>query len=229
MGINLIDGAKMVAPAIGRTVLASVSSILKCPINLLFLSLMNFGTQIKKPKEIKGLPTDDPGYAETLQLMRQLLAFTSASRVEDLGSLTNARIPHPASVIIDDVDIPEEIYPRAAEYIQEALGPVYVDLIGETWWQWRMPGNVVKAEWVEMRADRLEREARGDTGTKVMFYSTLSQNRVAPRIYALTQSIGSSRRSILPWWPRAHATDPETCAEVDFDSNLRIVGICANI
>lgn len=66
-------------------------------------------------------------------------------------------------------------------HIQEALGDTNLNLIGRTWWQWRRPGSVVKTEWVEMRADYLERTSRqvekeegrgenGGGGKKVMFY-----------------------------------------------------------
>jgi hypothetical protein len=103
--------------------------------------------------------------------MRQLLAFTSSSRVEDLEQLTNAKIPHPPSVLIDEVVIPDEFYPKAAHLIQESLGPANLKRVGKAWWQWRRPNDMVKAEWVEMKADRLERKANNDPGKKVMFYS----------------------------------------------------------
>ena len=107
---------------------------------------------------------------ETLQLMRQLLHFTAISYIDDIQSLTNAWIPHPPSVIVTDVIIPVEFYPEAARHIQANLGPINLRRVGKSWWQWRRPGSVVRAEWVEMKPDYLERKANSNLGKKVMFY-----------------------------------------------------------
>jgi len=99
-----------------------------------------------------------------------MIHFTAINCVEDIQEVTNAWIPHPPSVIVSEVEIPNGFYPEAARYIQANLGPVNRHRIGDTWWQWRLPGSVVRAEWVEMKTDYLERRANNDPGNKVMFY-----------------------------------------------------------
>ena len=107
---------------------------------------------------------------ETLQLMRQMLRFTALSYIEDIQQITCGWIPHPPSVIITDVEVPATFYPEAARHIQDNLGPTNLDRIGKTWWQWRKVDSVVRAEWVEMKSDYLERMANSNLGKKVMFY-----------------------------------------------------------
>lgn len=107
--------------------------------------------------------------------MRHLLAFTFATTIEDLHALTNISTPAPPSVLVTDVAIPPRFYEDAVVHLQEALGEKNLNLVGKTWWQWRRPGSVVKTEWVEMRADYLERkqeekEGARAGGKKVMFY-----------------------------------------------------------
>jgi len=102
--------------------------------------------------------------------MRQLLHFVSLNYIDDIQQITNSWIPYPPSVIITDVEVPAEFYPEAARHIQANLGPVNLNRVGKTWWQWRRPGSVVRGEWVEMKSDYLERKANSNVGKKIMLY-----------------------------------------------------------
>lgn len=102
--------------------------------------------------------------------MRQVLVFTSVSTVEEVQDITESSIARIGSAIITEVIIPESFYPIAATHIQSNLGPKNLELIGKSWWQWRIPGNYVKAEWVEMKSDFLERKAINQPCKKVIFY-----------------------------------------------------------
>jgi len=82
--------------------------------------------------------------------MRSFLKYVALTTVEETQIVTTGWVPNPPSVLIEDVEIPEEFYPNAAQYIQESMGPTNVTLVGKHWWQWRRPGSHVKAEWVEM-------------------------------------------------------------------------------
>jgi hypothetical protein len=107
---------------------------------------------------------------ETLEAMRRIMQFTAACRVEDLQYITNAWIPHPLSCIVKGITIPDTFYPIAARHISENLGVDNLNRVGRTWWQWRRPGSVVRAEWVEMKSDYEERMRAGGESKKVMFY-----------------------------------------------------------
>jgi acetyl esterase/lipase len=51
------------------------------------------------------------------------------------------------------------------------LGPHGVDRVGgKKWWQWRLKGCPLKAEWIEMRADYNARQASKSLGKRVMLY-----------------------------------------------------------
>jgi acetyl esterase/lipase len=106
---------------------------------------------------------------ETLNLMRQFFAFTAANSIEDLHYLTQIWIPSPLSVITTEVEIPSKFWAQAALHIQANLGP-NLSRVGKSLWQWRKPGSVVRAEWVEMKSDCPERKALGGRSNKVMFY-----------------------------------------------------------
>ncbi|RDW64588.1 hypothetical protein BP6252_10239 [Coleophoma cylindrospora] len=148
MGLNMLAAVEIVAPAIGRTALATIKG--------------------KKKKE--GDPTKEASYRETLKLMRRMLLFTALNTVEDLQYATTGWLPHPPSVIVKDVVIPSNFYDDSARYIQENLGPANLNRVGKTWWQWRRPGSEVKAEWVEMKTDYLKRKRSNNPIQKVMFY-----------------------------------------------------------
>ncbi|RDW78355.1 hypothetical protein BP5796_06207 [Coleophoma crateriformis] len=148
MVLDLFAGAHLVGPAMTRTIVASLT----------------------KKMGNEGRATDDPGYKETLDLMRRFIDFTAVNTVEDVQHVTTAWMPAPPSVLVTGVEIPSDFYSIAAEHISANLGPVNLNRVGKTWWQWRRPGSVVRAEWVEMKSDYLERKANGDEGKKVMFY-----------------------------------------------------------
>lgn len=98
------------------------------------------------------------------------MVITCQNKVEDMQNITNGWIPHPSTAIVEDCYIPESFYPIAAQHISDQLGPMLLNRIGPTWWQWRLQNSKVRAEWVEMKADYIERKASGDRGKKVMFY-----------------------------------------------------------
>lgn len=117
-------------------------------------------------------PSDEAVYLETLRLMRQLLKFVRFSTVEDMHAVTAGHsLPAPHSVRVVDVDVlaTSPYYARAATLVQQQLGP-NLDRVGRTWWQWRKPGETIKAQWVEMKVDYEERMRKGDEGKKVIFY-----------------------------------------------------------
>ena len=74
---------------------------------------------------------------------------------------------------VDSVLIPPEYLSISAEALQAQLGREGVEKVGgNLWWQWRRPGGKMKAEWIEMRSDYLERKkVEGEKGGKrVMLY-----------------------------------------------------------
>jgi acetyl esterase/lipase len=107
---------------------------------------------------------------ETLEVMRKMIHFTSVNRAEDVQHITTGWIPHPPSCVVKEVFIPDTFYPLAARHISENLGGNNLERVGKTWWQWRRPGSVVRAEWVEMKSDYAERMKNGGESKKVMFY-----------------------------------------------------------
>lgn len=112
---------------------------------------------------------DEEVYQSSLNLLRNILEFVCTTTVDDLNAITTRHAPAPASVMEQDVVIPEEFYQQAAQLVQAQLGP-NLDRIGKTWWQWRKPGSQHKSTWVEMKTDYEERIARKDPGKKVIFY-----------------------------------------------------------
>lgn len=125
--------------------------------------------QLRRKRSNDGKPTDDPGYKETLELMRSLLNFCSFATVEDLHQITGLHTPAPPCCNVVDVEIPKSFYGQSANFIQAQLG-TNLDRVGSTWWQWRKLGSVVVAQWVEMKSDYLARKEKKDVGNKVMFY-----------------------------------------------------------
>jgi hypothetical protein len=102
--------------------------------------------------------------------MRKFLEFCAASTVDDVQPLTNALVPVPPSCLIEDVYIPDSFNNKSASHIISNLGTNLKVVGGKSWWQWRWPGSVVRAEWVEMKADREARKRNKTQGNKVMFY-----------------------------------------------------------
>jgi acetyl esterase/lipase len=74
-------------------------------------------------------------------------------------------------VKLDEMVISKEYLNKAADTIIEQLGHHGIEKVGgKTWWQWRRPGNEMKAEWIEMRKDYNERQKNKDPGRRVMLY-----------------------------------------------------------
>ncbi|MCJ1375896.1 hypothetical protein MMC20_007134 [Loxospora ochrophaea] len=123
----------------------------------------------RKPRRQK--PTAHISYDEGLHLIRQFLHYVSLHTVEDVQAFTSQWVPHPRWVKVDEVTISEESISKAAEAMITQLGHKGVDQVGgRTWWQWRREGSILKAEWIEMRADYNSRKKRGDKGNRVMLY-----------------------------------------------------------
>lgn len=94
--------------------------------------------------------------------------------MEELQAFTAQWVPHPQWVKVDEVAVPEAMLDRAAELLRAQLGPEGLRKVGgEKWWTWRKPGKesaLLRAEWIEMRADYHERRRAGDPGNRVMLY-----------------------------------------------------------
>jgi acetyl esterase/lipase len=118
-------------------------------------------------------PTAHISYDEGLHLIRQFLLYASHHTVEDIQRFTSQWVPHPRWVKVDEVTIGEEHIKAAAEAIQAQLGHHGIEKVGgKTWWQWRRPGSKLRAEWIEMRSDYLERKKLGNEGKakRIMLY-----------------------------------------------------------
>jgi acetyl esterase/lipase len=80
-------------------------------------------------------------------------------------------VPHPRWVKVENLTIGQDHIRAAAEAIQAQLGHHGIEKVGgKTWWQWRRPGSELKAEWIEMRSDYLERTRLGEECKRVMLY-----------------------------------------------------------
>ncbi|KAI9826599.1 MAG: hypothetical protein M1832_006195 [Thelocarpon impressellum] len=116
-------------------------------------------------------PTAHVSYHEGLHLIRKFLLHASHHTVEELQAFTSQWVPSPRWVRVEDVAIPQSDISRAAEVIQRQLGHHGIDRVGgKKWWQWRMEGSSLKAEWIEMRGDYNERKKNGTRVTRVMLY-----------------------------------------------------------
>ena len=72
---------------------------------------------------------------------------------------------------VDEVTITDEPIKKSTDAIIAQLGRHGVDKVGGSkWWQWRMDGNILKAEWIEMRSDYAKRKQKGEKGKRVMLY-----------------------------------------------------------
>jgi acetyl esterase/lipase len=80
-------------------------------------------------------------------------------------------VPHPSWVKVDDIKIGEDYITQAAEALQAQLGSHGIEQVGgKLWWQWRRPGSELKAEWIEMKADYVERRKSKENGKRVILY-----------------------------------------------------------
>lgn len=105
-------------------------------------------------------------------MIRKFLLSASHHTVEEVQRFTSQWVPHPISVKVANVRIGQEHITKAAEALQAQLGPHGIEQVGgKTWWQWRGPGNELKAEWIEMKADYNERKKSKENGKRVMLYA----------------------------------------------------------
>ncbi|ROT36596.1 alpha/beta-hydrolase [Sodiomyces alkalinus F11] len=122
-------------------------------------------------KALEQKPTASISYHEGLQLIRSFLQFASYHTVEELQSFTSQWVPHPQWVRVKDVIIPKSQLDEAASLLQAQLGQDGIQKVGgHNWWQWRQSENPLKAEWIEMRSDYLERKGSGQSCRRVMLY-----------------------------------------------------------
>lgn len=146
-----------------------VLHFLSCPLTFAFLKYLN-----RKPLRQK--PTAHVSYHEGLNLIRQFLHHASLHTIEELQAFTSQWVPCPRWVKVDQVEIPASSIAKAANAIICQLGHRGVDRVGGTkWWQWRVDGSVLKAEWIEMRAHHVKRtqtrdRGKGYSGKRVMLY-----------------------------------------------------------
>lgn len=116
-------------------------------------------------------PTAHISYHEGVNLIRQFLLYASHHTVEDIQRFTSQWVPSPRWVKVDEVTIPQECISRAADAIIAQLGHRGVNKIGgQEWWQWRREGNILQAEWIEMRRDYNRRKLSRQNGKRVMLY-----------------------------------------------------------
>ncbi|KZF21083.1 alpha/beta-hydrolase [Xylona heveae TC161] len=122
-------------------------------------------------KPLRRKPTAHISYHEGLALIRKFLEYASHHTVDEVQQFTSQKVPTPAWVKLQEVVIPEEKISEAANVLQAQLGPHGIEEIGgQSWWQWRQEPCLLKAEWIEMRTDYLERKKAGDQGKRVMLY-----------------------------------------------------------
>jgi acetyl esterase/lipase len=122
-------------------------------------------------KYLAGKPTAHISYDEGLHLIREFLLYASHHTVEEVQRFTSQWVPHPHWVKVEDVKIGQEHITAAAEALQAQLGHHGIEQVGgKTWWQWRRPGSELRAEWIEMRADYIERKRSKENGKRVMLY-----------------------------------------------------------
>lgn len=127
-------------------------------------------------KPLRQKPTAHVSYHEGLNLIRRFLHHASLHTIEELQAFTSQWVPSPRWVKVDEVEIPASSIAKAADAIISQLGHRGIDRVGgKKWWQWRLEGTVLKAEWIEMRAHHAKRtqkrdSGKGDGGKRVMLY-----------------------------------------------------------
>ncbi|CAD6503601.1 BgTH12-03261 [Blumeria graminis f. sp. triticale] len=116
-------------------------------------------------------PTSRISYDEGVALIRKFLVHASHHTVEELQKFTAQWLPHPPSVKVDIIHIEENFLQKSAEAIQIQLGKRGIERVGgKLWWQWRMPGDELTAEWVEMKSDYNQRISGEHHGKTIMLY-----------------------------------------------------------
>ncbi|RKF54188.1 AB hydrolase superfamily protein C4A8.06c [Erysiphe neolycopersici] len=130
-----------------------------------------FFSHIKHKKSRADKPVSSLSYEEGLVVVRKFLEYASENTIEDLQRFTSQWIPHPYSVKVDKVYIPEQFLLSAAKCLEVQLGPDGLEEIGgKTWWRWRKPEIKSCAEWIEMRDQYKKRLQGKDHDNRVLFY-----------------------------------------------------------
>ncbi|POS88391.1 hypothetical protein EPUL_000117 [Erysiphe pulchra] len=128
-------------------------------------------TPVKHKESRAEKPVSSLSYEEGLVVVRKFLEYASKNTIEDLQRFTSRWIPHPYSVKVDKVYIPEQFLVSAARCLQLQLGSDGLEEIGgKTWWQWRNPETISYAEWIEMRDQYKERLETRSHDNRVLFY-----------------------------------------------------------
>lgn len=161
-----------VGTAVGPTVIETYFSHVSMHRVAIFVS--PHSDQISKylnRKPLRQKPTAHVSYHEGLNLIRRFLHHASLHTVEELQAFTSQWVPSPRWVKVDEIEIPSKSIDEAANAIISQLGHRGTDKVGGTkWWQWRLEGSILKAEWIEMRAHHAKRLRDKDRGTRVMLY-----------------------------------------------------------
>ncbi|KAI9807582.1 MAG: hypothetical protein M1825_005522 [Sarcosagium campestre] len=163
-------------------------------------------------KPLRQKPTAHISYHEGIALIKRFLYYASHHTVEDIQAFTSQWVPSPRWVRVDEVTIPEHNILEAAEALQQQLGHHGIDRVGgKTWWQWRRPRSVLKAEWIEMRGDYNERKRTGTKCTRVMlyvhggayFFGSVDEHRYQMQRYArkLKARVFAPRYRLAPQFP----------------------------
>jgi acetyl esterase/lipase len=135
------------------------------------LLLIVWDRQYLNRKSLKERPTAHLSYDEGLHLVRSFLEFASHNTVDELQAFTAQWVPHPQWIKVDVQSVSDEHLSKAAELIQQQLGPDGIKEVGgRQWWQWRRPNSPLEAEWIEMKSDANARKQSGDRGKRVMLY-----------------------------------------------------------
>ncbi|RKF74939.1 AB hydrolase superfamily protein C4A8.06c [Golovinomyces cichoracearum] len=122
-------------------------------------------------KSKAGKPTSHLSYDEGLALVRKFLAYASQNTVEDVQRFTTQKIPHSIWAKVDPIIIPDHNLALAAGLIQNQLGENGIDMVGgKNWWQWRIPGSNLSAEWFEMYNLYKKRKEGKYNRNRIMFY-----------------------------------------------------------
>lgn len=72
---------------------------------------------------------------------------------------------------VEEVKIPHTCIERAVHNLVAQLGSDGIGKIGGTlWWQWRLEGSLLSAEWIEMKAHHAKRMKNKEECKRVMLY-----------------------------------------------------------
>lgn len=166
-----------VGAAVGPTVIETYFSHASLSSNTSRVYLLKFAfSKYFNRKPLRQKPTAHVSYHEGLNLIRRFLHHASLHTIEELQAFTSQWVPSPRWVKVDEVEIPASSIAKAADAIISQLGHRGIDRVGgKKWWQWRLEGTVLKAEWIEMRAYHAKRtqkrdSGKGDGGKRVMLY-----------------------------------------------------------